>query len=96
MPIEWSAEEEVEYKAAAKRVIEHYFGGYKKKIEPVVESEPVKAKPDPEPLPVTPKVTSKEPRYESALGVSYGMNSKGRKSHRPTITEAQNGSATVE
>ncbi len=34
---------------------------------------------------VTPSPTSNAARY-GKLGVSYGLNSKGRKSHRPTVT----------
>jgi len=82
MPIDWTSEQEAEYRAAAKRVIEFHFGRYKEKpeVEETAPEPPAPVlRPDPEPLPVTPKVTSKEPRYpKGALRVSYGMNTKAR------------------
>ncbi len=38
---------------------------------------------------VTPSPSSNQARYGSTLGISYGLNSKGRKSHRPTKVQLE-------
>ena len=88
MPIDWTPEdywspgERAEYKAAARRVIAFHFERYKDKpkVEETIPEPPAPIlRADPEPLSVTPKATSKEPRYpKGAMRVSYGLNAKAR------------------
>lgn len=55
------------------------------KADPIIDpAPPMSTEPgiEKEHTEVTPSPSSNGRRYQSALGVSYGLNSKGRKSHR--------------
>ena len=88
MPIDWTSEQETEYRTAAKRVFEFHFGRYKEKpkVEEAAPEPPAPAlRPDPAPLPVTPSPASKQARYpKGALRVSYGLNAKARQAKEET------------